>query len=227
MGTLPVAWRRRIVAVSLVLLLFASQLLASVQSPWASTTSTGSVVGRATYAYLGGLRKFAAAVLWNRIEPLFHEYYSEVPLSQQVYVLPTLYMVTVLDPQFTGAYYVASWVVSKNQGPDAGIALARTGVSNNPDAGLLHANLAQLLVLRGDHADLPEIGALAERIVSADVVWFDEEERFEGFAIARDAFSLSGDAAAALAIDEELEAMRAQGTGLGDHDHDGDGKQDH
>lgn len=213
-------------AVLLVVVLGVSQLTAwHVQE--GAAISTGAAVGRTTYAYLGGLRKFAAAVLWNRIEPLFHAYYSEVPLSEQTYVLPSLYAVTALDPQFVQAYYVASWVVARGADLDDGVELAREGVRRNPDAGLLQTNLTQLLMLRGDPADTDEMERRARLIASDALAWVDEEEHFEGLAVARDVLLRAGDAAAASDVDARLQEMREHGTGLGDHDHDGDGKQDH
>ena len=104
------------------------------------------MLGQTGFAYLGGLRTFAAAVLWNRIEPVFHTYYGGVPLDEQTYMIPTLRLVVALNPQFTQAYYISSYMVYKHS-PAEGIALAEEGLARNPDSGILHANLAQLLFI--------------------------------------------------------------------------------
>lgn len=217
---------RPVVAALLVGVLIASMAAAAGSAPARSTTTT-DVVGQASFAYLGGLRRFAAAVLWLRIDPLLHTYYAKESLADQTYMVPTLYAVIRLDPQFVNAYYVASWIVARRAGDAQGIALAREGLDANPRSGLLHANLIQLLFLADREANVAEISRLTERMTGSEIVWTDEEELFEGLAIARDVFSWRGDGDRASKIDETLAEMRERGVGTGDHDHDGDGEQDH
>lgn len=215
------------VAVALVALLLASQALASTNGPVASGRQTGSSIGRAGFAYLGGLRTFAAAVLWNRIEPIFHGYYSGVSLTKQKYMIPSLYMVILLDPQFTQAYYMASFMVGRMVTADEGIALARQGVRNNPESGLMHANLAQLLYMQDKKRHRTEILRNITAALDKKSTWIDNEERYEGYVLmARmlDTMGFKGDAAK---IDAVLARMRADDIGTGSHDHDGDGVQDH
>ncbi|PKQ29104.1 MAG: hypothetical protein CVT60_07060, partial [Actinobacteria bacterium HGW-Actinobacteria-10] len=102
-----------IVGLLLLALLFAGQFGADRMAVGTSPVETGLAVGRATFAYLSGLRIFAAQVLWNRIEPLFHEYYEAVPLREQLYMLPTLNAVNMLDPQFQQPYYIAPWILAR------------------------------------------------------------------------------------------------------------------
>lgn len=220
-GTLALA------AGALVAVLIASQALASVTAPEVPRDTTGRAIGRAGFAYLGGLRAFAAAVLWNRIEPVFHTYYDGRPLEEQRYMIPTLYLVTTLDPQFTQAYYLSSFMVGEMVSADAGIELAREGVTNNPRSGLLHANLAQLLYLQDKQGHREEILKHASATLADDAVWLDDEERYEGYILVARMVETMGFEENAAEIDAVLERMRANGLGTGDHDHDSDGQQDH
>lgn len=210
-----------------VLLLAGSLRTASLASPRAIGERAGSALGRAGFAYLTGLRTFAAAVLWNRIEPVFHEYYSGVPLQEQRYMVPTLYLVTVLDPQFVQAYYVSSYIVARAVGYEQGIALAREGVKNNPGSGILRANLAQLLFLDDKDANREEILMHIARGLDERAAWLDDEERYEGYAMMGQMLKSLGHRREADAIETVLKRMRDAGIGHGDHDHDGDGVQDH
>ncbi len=76
MGSASTGSRVVVIAVVLVVVLLLSQGLATATAPPDGLASTGRVLGQTGFAFLGGLRTFAAAVLWNRIEPVFHEYYQ-------------------------------------------------------------------------------------------------------------------------------------------------------
>lgn len=214
-------------AVLLIAVLVGSQAMGTSVAPAVAGDTAGRALGRAGFAYLGGLRTFAAAVLWNRIEPVFHSYYDGVPLAEQKYMVPTLYLVTVLDPQFVQAYYLSSFMVGEMVSPDTGIELAREGVANNPRSGLLHANLAQLLYVQDKQAHRDEILKHASAALADDAVWADDEERYEGYILVARMVETMGFQENADKIDAVLEKMRANGLGRGDHDHDGDGQQDH
>lgn len=217
---------RALTAAVLVVVLVASMALAAASSPNRSV-ATADAVGKASFAYLGGLRKFAAAVLWLRIDPILHEYYASETLAEQTYMVPTLYAVIRLDPQFVNAYYVASWIVARKAGDAQGIALAREGLRANPQSGLLHANLLQLLYLtdRDKHAE--EVLELTEATIGSGVYWTDEEQFYEGLAVARDVLLWDGQTERAARVEAALHELRDSGVGEGDHDHDGDGEQDH
>lgn len=222
--------RRTLIIVAVALaLLFASQALSAAALPLrASRADTGRVTGRAAFAYLGGLRKFAASVLWNRLEPQFHEYYGGGgSIANHAYMVPTLAAVQMLDPQFVQAYYISSYIVAKREGNEAGIAIARQGVANNPRSGLLRANLAQLLYLEDREANKKELAQQAKAALGDDTYWRDDDELFEGLAVFRDVTRSLGEEQTAVTLEHRLEQLRAQGAGAGDHDHDGDGKQDH
>jgi len=217
---------RLALALGLVALLLAAQALAAAVSPVA-TPSTANVLGKAGFAYLGGLRTFVAAVLWNRIEPQFHEYYEGQAFTEQVQVLPTMRLVNWLDPQFEQAYFVAAYLVAMRGDIGTGLDVAREGVRNNPTSGLLRSSLIQVLMLQDKKANLPEMVRQADMIVEPTTTWASDEDRFEGLAVARTAYVLAGDNVASGRIIQELKSMRDSGIGRGDHDHDGDGKQDH
>jgi hypothetical protein len=213
--------------VALVAILISFTWVASRTAPVVEGPTTAGAVGRTGFAYLSGVRTFAAAVIWNRIDPIFHEYYDGVDLSEQTYMVPSMYLVTWLDPEFTQAYYVSSWIVSKRVGTAAGIELAREGLAKNPDSGLMHLNLAQLLLLEDRELHAQESARLAEQMFTGELRWTDDEERFEGIAVARDVYLATGRLERADQAGELLEHLRESGIGLGDHDHDGDGEQDH
>ncbi|MCX8007599.1 MAG: hypothetical protein N3B11_05735, partial [Coriobacteriia bacterium] len=74
MAGLPTGSRRApaaLVAAFLALIVLGQAGAESVL-PEAQRTATARVIERAGWSYLGGLRTFAAAVMWNRIEPIFH-----------------------------------------------------------------------------------------------------------------------------------------------------------
>lgn len=227
MGTRSSSHRTLFVIAVLVVVLLSSQALALRTSPPRDVSTAGRAVGRAGFAYLGGLRTFAAAVLWNRLDPVSHEYYGGVTLDEERFMLPTLYLVTVLDPQFTQAYYLSSFMVSQMVGAEEGIDLAREGVANNPDSGLMRVNLAQLLFVQDRAINKTEIIEQIEAGLDPEQEWANDEERFEGYLLMARMLEPLGYEDRAHSIEEVLGRMAGAGIGLGDHDHDGDGKQDH
>lgn len=228
MSHLPTKATARLAAVlALLVLLLASQALAQASAPPSGTSSAGRSIGRTGFAYLGGLRTFGAAVLWNRIDPLLHEYYNGAPLGEQTYMMPTMWLVTTLDPQFEQAYYVASWIAFERLTHGEGIAIARSGVSNNPKSGLLRANLVQLLFIEGLSANRAEIEGNLDLILGTTLEWADEDEYYEGLAITVEPLKAVGRTELAEEVQQGLDEMRDKGVGAGDHDHDGDGVQDH
>ncbi len=183
-------------------------------------------VGRAGFAYLTGLRTFGAAVLWNRIEPVFHEYYEDVPLAEQTYILPTIWMAVTLDPQLVQAYYVGAFQLSRRGMVEEGLELAREGVEANPSSGLLLTSYAQLLWLYGN--DIPLAVEMADAALDAE--WADAVEQHDGMAVVRGVYDAAGMHAKADAVEHVIELLDEQiGDALpsGAHDHDGDGEPDH
>lgn len=218
--------RALLLVIALVALLIAAQAVAFQSSP-AKAKSPTQLLGRTGFAYLGGLRTFAAAVIWNRIDPQFHEYFNGVPLTQQAFMVPKMRMVTLLDPSFIDGYYVTSYIVYRRVGPAEGVEVAREGLQANPDSGTLRANLAQLLYVQDKDRNRLETVRYAKATVRPDSVWRGPEEQFEGYVTAMQILRDAGEANLAASVESRLEELRSAGADAGDHDHDGDGKQDH
>lgn len=196
----------------------------------ATGADTTEAVGRAASSYLSGLKTFGAAVLWNRLNPVFHNYYGGTSLADQRYMLSTIAIVEALDPSLVEPYYVGAWVLVQNDRVDDGLAMAIRGVAENPNSGLLNANLAQIQLLYSGDLD----GALktAETGIGPDIYWESASEQYNGYAIFRDVFAAAGrgDLHALMLtdierLDEEIEAHPEEADH--DHDHDNDGVPDH
>lgn len=220
--------RTVLVGLLLVALLITAQFATDRMAVGADSVETGQAMGRATFAYLSGLRIFVAQVLWNRIEPLFHEYYEGVPLREQMYMLPTLNAVNLLDPQFTQPYYIAPWILARQGEVSSALEVAERGVTNNPDSGQLRTSYAQVSAIYGEDIDL----ALEQaRIAASDrMIWLDDIEKHDSYQVLRSIHKQAGDTAGADAILVEIERLDAAiGDQLppGSHDHDGDGQPDH
>jgi hypothetical protein len=177
-----------VIAVLLVAML-AGQAATDALAP-VGRASSGRSVGRASFAFLGGLRTFAAAVLWNRLEPQYHEYFTGVPFDKQVFVLPTVRVVVALDPQFEQPYFVASLLLARSGHETDGLRLARDGVAANPKSGLLISSLVQMIVIF--EKDYRAAAAEADRGLAPGVRWSTLNDEYEGLAIFREAYKLSG-----------------------------------
>jgi hypothetical protein len=179
-----------LIAVALVACILSGQALVEGGAPASGVTRVESATGRAGFAYLTGLRRFAAILLWNRIEPQLHGYYERLPIKDQTFVLPNLRVIVLLDPQFIQAYYIAPWIVQANARVADALSIAREGVANNPRSGLLHSALAQLLYLKTDDLD----GAVeqADLAMRSDQVWADATQQWQGIRILRDIYVKAG-----------------------------------
>lgn len=205
-----------VAAVSLVAVL-AFGAAAQALEPSEQAADGSRVIGNTAFAYMSGLRRFAAAVLWNRLDPQFDLYYGG-SLDNATFMLPTVRMVQSLDPQFPQSYYVGAWVIARNGDPDTGVELAREGVRVNPRIGLLYSNLIQLLTYQGTTAtggkrdpNLPEEVRLAERALRSDVEWNLSVDRYEGLGVFASVFDRANMPKRAAAMRAEQEKMRAQG----------------
>lgn len=230
--------RAAIIAVLLLVLLVA-QAAADGLAPTGESAQTGRVLGRAGFAYLSGIRTFAAAVLWNRLDPQFDLYYSQNGLAQQTQMMPVIRLVQALDPQFVQAYYVASWVVSRHGDPDEGLRISREGLRNNPRSGFLRASYIQNMLLQDNErvaqgrprVHLDEAVRQADLAARSDTIWNGDAEKFEGYAAMAAAYHLAGlyekEEAAEAVLDSIRASAPADSIGDAGHDHDGDGKPDH
>ncbi len=222
--------RLGVILLLLVALVLAQNAAASL-APRGSSAQTGRLIGRAGFAYLSGIRTFAAAVLWNRLEPQFHEYYADKNLEEQTQMLPTIRLVQMLDPQFVQSYYIASWVLARRGKAGQGLDNAREGVSQNPSSGLLRSNLVQVMLLEDKVKYAAEAVAQADAGTAPGIIWADDAEKFEGYAIFAAAYhvaGLTGKEKAARAVVSSLAGKTStSGIGGAGHDHDGDGTPDH
>jgi len=191
--------------------------------PVTEKSGTGQSIERAGFAYLTGVRTYAAAVLWNRLDGLFHEYYGETSLDEQVYMMPTLNMAVMLDPQLTQPYYVAAWVLTQRGEVEEGLDLAARGVENNPQSGLLRVNHAQLLALFAD--DEAAAVAQAEAALGEDIVWLDLVQQHDGYASVRAILQNAGEDQRVTYVESRLAEIDEEMEHLGihdEHDHDHD-----
>jgi hypothetical protein len=180
-----------LVAAAGVCLVIAAQLLAGLVPAGAAGVATGAALGEAGFVYLTGFRVTLAGVLWNRVDTQGDTYYDTVPLDHKNYVLPTARVVTWLDPQYTEPYFVAQWVIARSGHPAEALRMTREGLVNNPDSGLLRYSYAQLLDVFYKHDRRAYVWAL--KIIAPDAKWRSTDEKFEGWAIAREIFKRRGD----------------------------------
>ena len=230
---------RLAIVAGLLIVLLGAQGAAAALAPSGRSAETGRVIGRAGFAYLSGLRTFAAAVIWNRLEPQFDLYYADKTLADQAQLLPMIRVVEMLDPQFVQAYYIASWVVARHGDLDEAFRISREGIEKNPKSGLLRSSYIQNMMLednarvaRGEpRIHVQEAVAHADAATGDDIVWNDDAEKVEGYAVMAAAYRIAGLTEKADAAKAVAAAVRGPGTagGVGGagHDHDGDGTADH
>jgi hypothetical protein len=213
-------WLATLVVVAALTVVLAGQSLADRAAPEVPNgVVTGQVMGRAGFAYLTGLRVFVADLLWNRLDPLMDTYYrAHYGLGHMTFMLPSVEVITMLDPQLIDAYYVAPEILIENgrlpgSSPQeakarlqTALELAKEGVINNPKSGLLLQSYAQLLWTYGK--DLKAALPYAERAMQKGVVWRTDEEEWDSMAILADIFKKAGmpeQAAAAQAVKTEID----------------------
>lgn len=193
-----------------------------------SSAATVQAVGRASNSYLTGIRTYAAAVLWNRIDPLMHGYYEDAKLEDQRYMLSSIALIEWLDPAFAPAYYVGPWILVRNDKVDEGMAMAKRGVEQIPESGMCRTSYAQLLLTqRDDIAAAVEQGKAA---LDETVVWTDGTEQMNAYAAIAQIFRQAGETQLVAYVAAEIDRIDAtvdNGASEDIHDHDGDGKPDH
>ena len=197
-------------------------------APDTGAAATGRAVGQATLSYVSGLRTFVAAVLWMRLEPTLHGFYDGVPLAEQRYMLSTVAAVQALDPSLQQPFYIGAWVLARNDRVDDALAMAERGISENPDAGLLLTNLAEIKMLYAD--DLPGAVETARAALEPDVEWLDFYEQYNAYPVLAAIFRAGGRDDLDAIVQAELARMDAVADDqlpAESHDHDGDGTPDH
>lgn len=203
-----------VVAVLLSALL-GGQAVAALTAPAEPTVAIGATLGRSGFAYLGGLRRFAAAVLWNRIDPQVDEYRTGQPISERTEFLATMRIVQLLDPQFEQNYYVASYILAANKRWDEALELAHEGVENNPQSGFMRVNYAQLLMIQDAKKNLPEMLDQAKKALEPSTTWANTTDQYEGYGVLRAVFRLAGDTEMDSRLAQAQEALKAQDAGQG------------
>lgn len=191
-----------LVIAALLVTLLAGQAAADSLAPVGQDADTGRTLGRAGFAYLTGVRTYAAAVLWNRIDPLYHDYYEDIQLAEQTFMLPTIRAVVALDPNFEQPYYVAAWMLVRKGALEEGLELAELGVTNNPRSGLLLVNHAQILLLHAEDVDAAY--GRAEEALAPDIYWRNLLEMHDSYAVVRSIFISAGDDVRAGEITQEM-----------------------
>jgi hypothetical protein len=204
-----------LVCVALIATILGAQALAAFSAPGGGTTSTGALLGRAGFEYLGGLRKFVAATLWNRLEPQFHLYGEGETIDKRLEFLPSMRLVQMLDPQFEQSYYVSSFMLARIGRVPQAMDVAREGIANNPSSGLMRSNYVQILLLADPVKNLPEAHAQAKAGISPGITWANDDDQFEGYGTFRTVFRLAGDMANAEKMTVEQKRLKARGAAIG------------
>jgi hypothetical protein len=179
-----------VVAVLLALaLLLGGQALGDSVAAGESGVATGSAAGRAGFAYLTGLRVFAADLIWNRLDPLGDRYYGH-GLSKYRFMIPNILVITWLDPQFIDAYYVGPEILAEDRETTRALAMAREGIANNPRSGELMGSIAELLIAHTKQYELA--ASYADRAMRTDTLWRNDDEHYDSLAIFAVAYKLAG-----------------------------------
>ena len=202
--------RAIVVGFLLVTLLLGAQAAANASAPQGPATSTGRAIGQAGFAYLAGLRTFAAAVLWNRLDPQFHLYYRGVAFKNQIQMLPTLRIIQALDPQFQQAYYNAAFILAERGDFAEAVRVAEEGVRNNPNAGLMKANLVQVLIMQDKVKNLSRALEVARAGMAPNITFDNLDDEFESYVSFRTPFQIAKDSATVAAINRKLAELRAK-----------------
>lgn len=192
------------VVVLLVAALLAGQAAADALAP-TGRAATGRLVGRTSFAYLTGIRTYVAAVLWARLDPINDGYYQSLPLGQKRFLLPSIRMVTLLDPQFQEPYFVGPWILFEAGLKGQAYQLARDGIAANPGSGWMHGSLTQLLVAEGRY---PEAAREADLALAG--AWPNDQDRYELLGTLEVAYNKTGQRAKAVAVAAEKLRLEAK-----------------
>ncbi len=141
-----ISWRFFVLIVLTASLLGAVFLQYSIDSSSAYRASwrqsTPIDTGKSFLDLLGGVRQALAAWIWTKTDEVYHTYGIDLYKNKSLY--PYYKLVTSLDPNFTIAYYFASYMLFRLGKQKQGYALALEGLRNNPTSSLLHRNLAEI-----------------------------------------------------------------------------------
>lgn len=159
-----------------------------------STTST-------TMRFLGGLRSATAAFLWLKVDRLHDEYYAE-DFSKEQELVPLYRIITWLDPHFTDAYYVGSYLLYRFEKHDESWSFAEEGLRNNPSSSKMELNLGQLALF--ERKDPKRAAAHLEKAVAMAQT---DEEKLLALQSLEAAYRKSNLAEKANSVEREISVM--------------------
>ena len=196
-----------LVAVLALCVLTGAQALATASVPPVAQLSQSKVVGQAGFAYLGGIRLFLAGVLYSRLDPQWHQYGAQ-DIKNRLDLLPTIRLIQALNPQMEQSYYYVSYVLMVRGRTADALALAKQGIANNPQSGLLRANYVQLLLEQDKKKNLPLMLAQTKLGLGPDIRYSSSDDEFEAYGIFRTVYLLEGDKAMAKSISDAQQLLK-------------------
>ena len=194
-----------------VALIVGAQGLAAASAPSNVQLSESRVIGQAGFAYLGGLRVMLAGLLYERLDPQFHQYILDRRIQDRIDLLPSIRLIQALNPQLEQPYYYVSYILFRRGRVNDAVALAKQGVANNPQSGLLRANYVQLLMVQNRKANLAEMLRQTRIGLSKDATFSSIDDQFESYGIFRTTYTLAGDQQMVQELKAEQKRLAAEG----------------
>lgn len=203
--------RVALVVLLLVAAIVTGQLAATAAAPAGFVAEPGRIARDTGSAYLTGLRRFVAALLWIRIDPVMHGYYKGQGLDQMLFMVPSLEAVIWLDPQFESASFVLPWMLARNGRTQDALRVAEQGVKDNPHSGILLIGYAQILELFGD-----QLGKAADQVeIALDpaTTWPNDTDQWNSLAAGRAILNKAGRVDEAKRVSAILDRLSASPSG--------------
>ena len=194
-----------------VALVVGAQGLAAASAPSNVQLSQSRVIGQAGFAYLGGLRMMLAGLLYERLDPQFHQYITDRRIQDRIDLLPSIRIIQMLNPQLEQPYYYVSYILYLRGRMNDALALAKQGIANNPQSGLLRANYVQLLMVQDRKANLPEMLRQTRIGLSTGTTFSSIDDQYESYGIFRTVYTLAGDSRMVKTLDAEQKRLLAAG----------------
>ena len=210
-----------LVAAALVFALLAGQWAVAATSPPTGVADTGRL-GKTGFAYLGGIRTFAAAALWNHLDPQFDGYYSGSLKKAVSHVAHDVHGRDSGPAVHAGVSSGVDWSSEQairsreSRSPVREWPTTRTPESCTP------ISLSYCCSTTG--ANRKEALANAQEGVRPGTLWANSDEEYEGLATIRGVLNALGATDAVPAISARLDRLRAGDPASGSETPDG-GKQ--
>jgi hypothetical protein len=203
-------------AVLSLCVIIGAQALATAVAPKSVQLSQSRVIGQAGFAYLGGLRMMGAGMLYQRLDPQFHQYLGgDKHIENRIDLLPTIRIIQMLNPQLEQPYYYVSFILALRGRMGDALALAKQGVENNPTSGLLRASYAQLLMMQDKKANLPEMLRQCRIGLGSTATYTSQDDQFESYGVFRSVYELAGDRQMVAKLEAEQKRLGAEGASSG------------